>query len=142
MIHNQVNVLLVDDDDVDVDVVKRGFQKHKIANPIVVAQDGVEAIEILQGVGGRQPLPRPYVILLDLNMPRMNGIEFLKVLRQDPKLRDSIVFVLTTSENESDLIQAYEEHVAGYMVKSQVGPSFKNAIDMLSQYWTVVVLPK
>ena len=142
MIDNQVQVLLVDDDDVDVDVVKRGFRKHKIANPIVVAQDGVEAIEILRGAGDRQPLPRPYVILLDLNMPRMNGIEFLKVLRQDPKLHDSIVFVLTTSENESDLLQAYNEHVAGYMVKSQVGPSFKNAIDMLSQYWTVVVLPR
>lgn len=142
MIHNQIQVLLVDDDDVDVDVVKRGFRKHKIANPIVVAQDGIEAIDILRGTEGRQPLPRPYVILLDLNMPRMNGIEFLKIVRQDPKLRDSIVFVLTTSENESDLLQAYREHVAGYMVKSQVGPSFKSAIDMLSQYWTVVVLPR
>ena len=142
MFHNQVQVLLVDDDDVDVDVVKRGFQKHKIANPIVVAQDGIEAIDILRGTEDRQPLPRPYVILLDLNMPRMNGIEFLTTLRQDPKLRDSIVFVLTTSENESDMLQAYRAHVAGYMVKSQVGPSFKKAIDMLSQYWTVVVLPR
>ena len=142
MAHNLVQVLLVDDDDVDVDVVKRGFRKHKIANPIVVAQDGIEAIEILQGTEDREPLPRPYVILLDLNMPRMNGFEFLKAIRQDPRLHDSIVFVLTTSDNETDLLQAYKEHIAGYMVKSQVGPSFKTAIDMLSQYWTVVVLPR
>ena len=141
MLNNLVHVLLVDDDDVDVDVVKRGFRKHKIANPITVARDGVEAMEILRGGDGSPPMPRPYVILLDLNMPRMNGIEFLQAVRKDPDLSDSVVFVLTTSDDEADRVRAYKQHVAGYMVKSQVGPSFRKAIDMLSQYWTVVVLP-
>lgn len=139
--NREVRVLLVEDDDVDVDVVKRGFRAHRIANPIVVARDGMEALEILRGGDGRPPLPRPYLILLDLNMPRMNGIEFLQALRKDPELEDSVVFVLTTSQNEADRVRAYKEHIAGYMVKSQAGASFKNALDMLNQFWTVVVLP-
>ena len=137
-----VRILLVEDDDVDVEVVKRGFRKQRIANPVVVASDGVEALEILRGTDGRAPLPRPYIILLDLNMPRMSGIEFLQAVRGDPDLQDSVVFVLTTSQNETDRIRAYKQHVAGYMVKSQAGSSFKQAIEMLSQYWTVVILPE
>ena len=138
---NVVSVLLVEDDDVDVEVVRRGFKKHKIANPVTAAADGIEALEILRGEGGHEPLQRPYIILLDLNMPRMNGIEFLRAIRDDAELSDSVIFVLTTSENETDRVRAYKLHVAGYMVKSQVGPSFKKAIDLLSQYWTAVVLP-
>ncbi len=141
MTNNVVQLLLVDDDDVDVDVVKRGFKKQKIANPIFVAQNGIEALDILRGTNGKTKIQRPYVILLDLNMPRMNGLECLKEIRKDDQLRDSVVFILTTSENETDRILAYRENVAGYMLKSQVGVSFKEAISMLTQYWTVVVLP-
>ena len=137
-----VNILLVEDDDVDVEVVKRGFRQHKIGNPVTVAQDGVEALEILRGQNGRQTLPKPYLILLDLNMPRMNGIELLKELRSDPELNDTVVFVLTTSRSEEDMVKAYREHIAGYMVKADVGSSFRSAIDMLTRYWTVVVLPR
>ncbi|RUP22418.1 response regulator, partial [Methylobacterium sp.] len=76
-----VNILLVDDDEVDVQGLKRAFKKSKIGNPITVARDGIEALEILRGQNGRERLPKPHLVLLDLNMPRMNGIEFLEAVR-------------------------------------------------------------
>jgi CheY-like chemotaxis protein len=76
--------------------IVRAFKKAKIANPVSLAHDGIDALEMLRGTNGRERFPRPFLILLDLNMPRMNGIEFLKELRQDDELRKSIVFVMTT----------------------------------------------
>lgn len=142
MQQREVSVLLVEDDEIDAEAVIRSFRASKIANPITVASDGVEALRILRGENGRNPLKRPYVVLLDLNMPRMNGLEFLAALREDPALSDSVIFVLTTSSAEDDRIQSYSQHVAGYMVKSEVGPSFKNAIELIDHYWTTVVLPE
>ena len=110
-----VSILLVDDDEVDRRAVMRSFQKHKIENPIMTARDGREALEILRGEGG-DALERPYMILLDLRMPRMDGLEFLAELRGDPKLRDSIVFVLTTSDLEKDRTESYNYNVAGYIL--------------------------
>lgn len=138
---NDVQILLVEDDDVDAEAVIRGFRAARIANDIVVAGDGVEALEVLRGGNGRAPLKKPYIVLLDLNMPQMNGIEFLDSLRQDPELTDAVVFVLTTSSAEEDRLRSYTHHVAGYMVKSEVGPSFQQAVAMLDSYWTTVVLP-
>jgi len=89
--HCEVNFLLVEDDAIDVRFIRKTFQTHKITNPLHVACDGVEALEMLRGDGGRERIPRPYLILLDLNMPRMNGIQFLKELRADSTLCDSIV---------------------------------------------------
>lgn len=135
-----VNILLVDDDDVDTEMVIRGFRNHRIANPITVAENGTEALKVLRG-NGEGPLVKPFVILLDLNMPGMNGFEFLEELRDDPKLKDSVVFVLTTSNAETDRARSYNKNVAGYIVKSEVGPSFKKAVDLLDHYWTTVTLP-
>jgi CheY-like chemotaxis protein len=84
---------------------------------------------------------RPYLILLDLNMPRMNGIEFLAELRSDPQLRSSIVFVLTTSNAEEDKVESYGYNVAGYIVKSEVGHRFVNLITMLGHFWRIVEFP-
>lgn len=141
MMGKTVHVLLVEDDLVDVEVVQRAFQKMKIANPLYVASDGIEALQVLRGTDGRQRLPRPYLILLDLNMPRMNGLEFLQELRRDPELRDSVVFVLTTSKNEEDRVAAYHCNVAGYIVKSDVGNGFLKLVEMLQCYWRIVELP-
>ena len=83
-----VNILLVEDDEIDAEALQRSFAKHKIANPITVAKDGLEALQILRGADDREPFASPYIILLDLNMPRMNGIEFLEAIRADDELRN------------------------------------------------------
>ena len=88
-----VTILLVEDDEVDVKALKWAFDKLKVANPLVIARDGTEALEMLKD------LPRPYLVITDINMPRMNGIELLRKIRATPELRDAIVFVLTTSND-------------------------------------------
>jgi CheY-like chemotaxis protein len=130
-----VTILLVEDDEVDVKALKWAFEKLKVANPLVIARDGVEALEMLK------ELPRPYLIITDINMPRMNGIELLRKIRQTPAFRDSIVFVLTTSNDEQDKIDAYHLNVAGYMLKSDMGTSFTRAIGLVENYWKVVEFP-
>jgi CheY-like chemotaxis protein len=136
-----VHVLLVDDDDVDVQAVQRAFRKSKIANPLYVARDGIEAIAMLRGEEGQSALPRPYIIILDLNMPRMDGLEFLSELRQDPEHHDAVVFVMTTSKADEDRAASYDLNVAGYIVKSSVGEGFLKVTEMLDSYWRVVLLP-
>lgn len=136
-----VTLLLIEDDEVDRMVVRKAFAKHRIANPIVEASDGAQALEILRGENGREPLQRPYIIILDLNLPRMNGFEFLAELRNDARIANTIVFVLTTSRDELDRAGAYAQHVAGYMVKADAGADFINAVSMLDRYWRVVELP-
>lgn len=130
-----VTILLVEDDDVDIKALKWAFNKLRILNPVEVARDGVEAWEILQA------MPRPFLIITDINMPRMNGLELLKKIRQSEELRDSIVFVLTTSNDEQDKFDAYNLNVAGYMLKSDMGTSFMRAIELVENYWKVVELP-
>lgn len=136
-----LQILLVEDDDVDAMAVERGFRNAKIANAIVRARDGVEALAILKGEVPGRLISKPYVILLDLNMPRMDGFEFLGTLRSDPHLEDSIVFVLTTSKLDEDRSQSYRQHVAGYIVKSQAGKDFLDLVNMIDHYWRVVELP-
>ena len=136
-----VHFLIVDDDQVDVMAVKRAFKKAKIANPMVVAGDGLEALAVLRGRDGHTRLPKPYIILLDLNMPRMNGLEFLKELRQDPHHKDAIVFVLTSSKDERQRIEAFDYNVAGYMIKSRMSDDFLRLAEMLDLYWRLVEMP-
>lgn len=141
MSHKEVTFLLVEDDEVDVMHLRRSFRKLKIANPMIVANDGIEALEILRGQNGQTQPGQPYIILLDLNMPRMSGLEFLKEVRDDPALKHSVIFVLTTSNDDQDKFKAYDKHVAGYIVKSDAGASFLEALEMLDRYWRVVELP-
>jgi CheY-like chemotaxis protein len=136
-----VNVVLVEDNVVDQEAIVRAFKKHRIANPVHIAVDGVEAVAMLKGTDGREKIPRPYLVLLDLNLPRMNGIELLRTLRGDPELHDSIVFVLTTSKRDEDRMASYNLNVAGYVVKSDVGAEFLRLIDMLEHFWRIVEFP-
>ena len=92
-----VQLLHVEDDTLCLIGLNRAFKAAKIANPVSFAHDGIEALEMLRGTNGRPRLPRPYLILLDLNMPRMDGIELLHELRKDEELKKSIVFIMTTS---------------------------------------------
>lgn len=137
-----VTVLLVEDNPVDREAVRRGFAKQRIANPIVEAADGIEALESMRGVQGAARLEKPYILLVDLNMPRMNGIEFISAVRADPELRDAVVFVLTTSRSDEDRVASYNLNVAGYIVKSDVGAGFVRLIELLDHYWRIVELPR
>jgi CheY-like chemotaxis protein len=130
-------VLLIEDNEVDVEAVRRAFEKHRIANPIVVASDGQAGLAALRD--GR--IRRPYVILLDLNLPRMSGLEFLQALRADPLLTDSVVFVLTTSKRDEDKLAAYRNQIAGYMVKSEVGEGLLRLVRLFGTYFQIVTLP-
>src|SRR5690349_17997070 len=115
---NTVNILLVEDDSVDVMNVQRAFRKNNIQNPLHVAKNGLMALEMLRGQNGFQRItPSPGIILLDLNMPQMNGIEFLKELRADPELKQISVFVMTTSNDDKDKFEAFNFNVAGYIIK-------------------------
>ena len=139
---NPVTLLVVEDDDVDVMAIKRAFKKLKIGNPMVFARDGVEALEILQGTNGKEQLPRPYMVLLDLNMPRMNGIEFLEAIRDDQDLKKSIVFVFTTSASDEDRAKAYDKNIAGYILKNDPGRTFLESIALLDHYWKIIEFPE
>jgi DNA-binding response OmpR family regulator len=136
-----LNLLLVEDDDGDAKAVRRAFQKAKIANPILRAIDGMEALEMMKGANGKAKPPHPVVLLVDMNMPRMNGIEFVRALRADDDLRRSIVFMLTTSSNEMDKIAAYDLNVAGYIVKATAGQDFLNLVNLMSCFWRIVEMP-
>jgi CheY-like chemotaxis protein len=133
-----IQLLLVEDDEVDVMAVQRAFRDRRLLNPITVAKDGVEALEIMRGTNGHTPLSRPFVVLLDLKMPRMDGLELLTEIRNDKTLQDVIVFVLTTSKHDEDIAAAYRQQVAGYILKSNAGIDFMRLVDMLDAYWKVV----
>ena len=92
----------------------------------------------MRGTDGRAAMPRPFVVLLDLKMPRMDGLELLKEIRADESLQDMIVFVLTTSKHDEDIAAAYRQQVAGYILKSNAGADFMKLVDLLDAYWKVV----
>jgi len=142
--NKQINVLLVEDDELDVMNVRRAFTKNNITNPLRVAGNGLEALEMLRGTGGApgKAVPKDRrLILLDLNMPRMGGIEFLKELRADPELRATTVVVLTTSDEERDKVEAYNLNVAGYILKPVTLAAFVEIMAALNKYWTLNELP-
>jgi CheY-like chemotaxis protein len=138
----EVNILLVEDDDVDVMAVKRALKELRIANPLHRASDGIEALELLRGGNGQKKLTQPVIIMLDLNMPRMGGLEFLDALRADPDLKRSVVFVMTTSAAEEDRIRAYNKCIAGYVLKHSPAHTFLEAVTMLKNYWRIIEFPE
>ena len=115
--HNSVEILLVEDNEFDVEAVKRAFRKADITNRLHSAIDGIDALGLLRSV----PMRNPPLILLDINMPRMDGFEFLDKLREDEKYKQSVVFMLTTSGHGIDRQAAYSRHVAGYFLKENLG---------------------
>jgi len=132
-----VNVLLVEDDETDVELIRRLFKKENIDNPLYHASNGVEALDIIRGRNNTKQIPRPYIILLDINMPMMNGIEMLKDLRSDEATKDSVVFVLTTSPREEDKNTTYKLNIAGYFLKRDV----RELISLLTLYWRLNEFP-
>lgn len=136
--YKDVTILIVDDDEVDVIGIKRAFKKQGILNPVSSVSNGVEALDILRG----ELLGEPLIVLLDLNMPTMNGFEFLHEIRSDLELKTTIVFVLTTSNSAEDKLSAYTKNVAGYLVKSELGSSFQKLTDLLTAYLRIIEFPE
>jgi CheY-like chemotaxis protein len=136
-----LHILLVDDDEVDVMNVQRAFKKNNIVNPLYVAGDGLEALALLRGDGGVAVPNQRRLVLLDLNMPRMNGLEFLRAVREDPELRNITVVVLTTSDDDRDKVEAYNLNVAGYILKPVTFTAFVEAMATLNKYWAINELP-
>lgn len=134
-----MHLLLVEDDEVDVMNVRRGFKKNNIINPLYVASNGLEALELLRGTDDKGPVipSQRRLVLLDLNMPKMNGIEFLRELRLDNDLKRIPVIVLTTSNEDRDKVEAYNLNVAGYILKPVTFSNFVEAVATLNKYWTL-----
>ncbi len=137
----RLQVLLVEDDAVFVMCVRRAVQKAELDVDLHVAQDGFRALEVLRGEGRAEPL-RPDVVLLDVNMPRMDGHEFLQNLRADPAIAHLVVFMLTTSVAEKDVERAYARNVAGYVAKADEGTRLPTVTSLLRLYQQGVVLPQ
>ncbi len=133
-----LNLVLIEDDDIDVMNVKRALERAHVTNPLFVAHNGLEGLELLRS--DKVPKDRR-LVLLDLNMPKMNGIEFLGELRKDPALRSTPVVVLTTSDDDRDKIQAYDLNVAGYLLKPVTFVNFVDVMAALNKYWALVELP-
>lgn len=131
-------ILLVEDDQVDVMTVKRAMREIHVTNPVLNSENGEEALKFLRDPGNE----RPCIILLDLNMPIMNGIEFLRVIKQDHLLKRIPVVVLTTSEEQPDKIKSFDLGVAGYMAKPVDYHQFVEVMRTLDAYWTISEVPQ
>jgi CheY-like chemotaxis protein len=137
----QVNVLLVEDDEVDVMNVQRAFKRHRIDNPLYVANNGLDALNMLRGNDSTAVPRHRRLVLLDINMPKMNGLEFLQELRQDESLKSTPVVVLTTSDADRDRLEAYRLNVAGYILKPVTFAIFAEVMAALNKYWALCEIP-
>jgi CheY-like chemotaxis protein len=134
---NNRPILLVEDDKIDAMTVKRAMKDLKISNPLVHVYNGIEALDYLKNSSNEKPC----IILLDLNMPKMNGIELLKVLKSDASLKKIPVVVLTTSNAEKDKTESFNFSVAGYMLKPVDYKQFVDVIKDINLYWTISEIP-
>jgi len=136
------NILLIEDDYIDIVNVQRVLKKINFDHLIRVAKNGLEALDLIQNSDGTVKYPLPNVILLDLNMPRMNGMEFLKVLRSNEELSGLNVFVMTTSSEEGDKIMAKNYGVSGYIVKPFTFDKFEDSETGLDSFGLLLDLLK
>ncbi|ACO45919.1 response regulator [Deinococcus deserti] len=136
-----IEILLVEDSEPDIHLTREAFSEAGIANTLHIARDGVEALELLRCCPDRPRIPRPDVILLDINMPRMNGLELLEELKRDPDLMTIPVIMLTTSQAEEDVLRSYQAYAASYVVKPVEFDRFYEAIRALGRYMLTIVRP-
>ena len=130
-------MLLVEDDSVDAMTVKRTFDDMKVANQLVHTVNGEEGLEYLRNESNRKPC----LIFLDLNMPEVNGIEFLKTVKEDEELKKIPVVVLTASKDEQDIVESFRLSAAGYIAKPVDNKKFVEAISVINLYWVLSELP-
>ncbi|MFC1601109.1 response regulator [Candidatus Sumerlaeota bacterium] len=140
----EVNILLVEDDENDILAVQRAFEKNSISNPLFVVQDGEEALAFLnheKPYDDEKKYPLPDIILLDINMPKMNGLELLSVIKREERFKSVPVVVLTSSKREWDKIESYKLGVNSFMIKPVDFDKFSDAIVMINNYWSMTELP-
>lgn len=143
MSKKQLNILLVEDDEVDVMTVQRAFKKNNLLQEhrLFIANNGLEALSVLKGESD-PPMPgENRLVLLDLNMPKMGGIEFLHALRENESLKATSVIILTTSDEDKDKVEAYRFNVAGYILKPVTFDKFVDTIAVIDEYWQLSQLP-
>ncbi|HET9901968.1 MAG TPA: response regulator [Actinomycetes bacterium] len=137
-----IEVLLVEDDPGDVLMTREAFEQHKLRNTLHVVSDGVEALSFLRQEGEYADVPRPDLVLLDLNLPRKDGREVLAEIKADPQLRRTPVVVLTTSEAEEDVLRSYDLHANAYVAKPVDFDRFIDVVRRIDSFFvTVVKLP-
>ncbi|WP_407318222.1 response regulator [Isoptericola halotolerans] len=138
-----IEVLLVEDDPGDVLMTREAFAEHKVANRLSVVSDGVSAMEFLRREGDHADAPRPDLVLLDLNLPRMDGREVLALVKEDPVLKHIPVVVLTTSEAEEDVLRSYTLHANAYVTKPVDFERFIDVVQQIDEFFVSVVrLPR
>ena len=135
MLDQNVGILLIEDDRVDIMTVQRALKKAGVTNPLFVARTGLEALEMLRGTKQPKISPPPALILLDLNLPKMSGIEFLKEMRADPTLQTLKVIVLTSSNEPGDRAAAFQYEVEDYIVKPDSFDEFAKIMQVVLTYW-------
>lgn len=131
-------ILLVEDDEVDAMTVKRALKELNVTNPLVVRENGEEALAYLRDPNNEKPC----LILLDLNMPVMSGLEFLQIDKQDDALKAIPVVVLTTSQEQQDKVASFNLGVAGYMAKPVIYQQFVEVMRTINAYWTISEIPQ
>jgi len=134
-----VGILLVEDDPGDVVLIRESFQDHKVANELTVVSDGVQALAFLRREGEYATARRPGLVLLDLNLPRMNGIEVLEQIKGDPALATIPVVVLTTSDSEDDIVRSYTLHANAYITKPVDFERFRHVVHQIDEFFVGVV---
>ncbi len=134
-----IEILLIDDDELDLELTREALKASKIRNTISTAKDGVAGLEHLRRAPGYEDAPRPDVILLDLNMPRMDGHTFLSELKNDPDLAAIPVVIVTTSDEESDVVRSYELHAAAFITKPIGLDQIGNVVRAIEEFWLQVV---
>ena len=137
-----IEILLVEDSPADVLLTREAFEQNKILNTLYVAEDGVQAMDFLYKRGAYASVPRPDLILLDLNLPRKNGREVLAEIKADPDLKKIPIVVLTTSSAEEDVLRAYDLNANCYVVKPVGFDNFMEAVQSIRHFWfSIVTLP-
>jgi CheY-like chemotaxis protein len=136
-----LTLLLVEDDEVDAETILRCIKRSKIANPLRRAHDGIEALDLLRGTNGVAKIPGPVLLLVDIRMPRMDGIGLIQAIRADATLHRTVIFVLTTSDSDRDRMAAYDAHAAGYILKSNTHDEILSLAKMLEYYLLIVIAP-
>jgi len=137
--YTPIEILLVEDNEDDVILTTLAFKRGKVSNNIHVAMDGVEALAFLRREGKYAAAPRPDIILLDLNLPRMNGHELLEKIKTDPLFKAIPVIILTTSKAEDDIVKTYEHHSNCFISKPVVMEDFDKVIMTLEDFWFQIV---